>query len=178
MFANCSNLTKICAAFKNEPSDTYMTNWVQNVAPTGTIELHPDITWDPEKYRNISGIPNGWNVQPIPDNLNTFAIAKEFTEDGKDIVNYMEFKFKTGMTWDDFISSNILNPSYTTNSKHFWKRADKKVMYTNNDGKSFKVWLITVNPAGDSQSDISYTDTIISTKDMANNKYYCLSNQL
>lgn len=62
IFYGCSKLNEIKAMFTTTPSSTYMSQWVQNVASSGTITLNSNIQWDPDNYRGVNGIPANWTV--------------------------------------------------------------------------------------------------------------------
>lgn len=64
MFNGCSALNYIKALFTSAPntnSGTY--TWLANVAAQGTFVMNANATWNPEDYRNNSGVPVGWTVQ-------------------------------------------------------------------------------------------------------------------
>jgi hypothetical protein len=63
MFSDCSNLKYIEAWFDSEPSYKYTNSWVQNVAKDGVFLISSNTTWNPEEYRGINGIPEGWTVE-------------------------------------------------------------------------------------------------------------------
>lgn len=81
MFSGCKSLNEITTMQLAAPNSITRTQyqWVYNVAPTGTIYLNPDITWNPEDYRGIDGIPEGWLVVgPSGDHI-TFADVDKTT---------------------------------------------------------------------------------------------------
>ena len=60
MFNSCSNLNYVKAMFTTDPTtDTYITDWLSNVSPTGTFVKNVAATWTNEQ----AGIPTGWTVQ-------------------------------------------------------------------------------------------------------------------
>lgn len=59
MFHGCNKLNYIKAMFTDAPSQTYTSNWVRDVSPTGTFVKNKDATWD---YVGFYGIPEGWEV--------------------------------------------------------------------------------------------------------------------
>lgn len=65
MFSGCTNLNYIKAMFTNTPNPVGTLNWVKNVSSTGTFVMNADATWDPEEYRGINGIPEGWTVEKV-----------------------------------------------------------------------------------------------------------------
>ena len=59
MFMDCTKLNYIKAMFTTTPG-SYTTNWVSNVAATGTFVKNSAATWN---VSGNSGIPSGWTVQ-------------------------------------------------------------------------------------------------------------------
>ena len=60
MFAACPWLNYVKAMFTTYPtSGTYLTNWLSNVAETGTFVKNTNATWT----NTDAGIPSGWTVQ-------------------------------------------------------------------------------------------------------------------
>ena len=62
MFYGCSSLQYIKAMFLTEPSSSYVGSWVSGVASDGTFVGNCDAEWDPDDYRGVNGIPNGWSL--------------------------------------------------------------------------------------------------------------------
>ena len=62
MFKNCEKLNYIKAMFTTIPSHNYMWEWVSNVSSPGTFVMNAAAEWDPEEYRGVNGIPEGWTV--------------------------------------------------------------------------------------------------------------------
>ena len=60
MFSSCTSLNYIKAMFTATPSTTYTTNWVKNVAATGTFVKNSAAEWD---VTGVNGVPEGWTVQ-------------------------------------------------------------------------------------------------------------------
>ena len=60
MFYNCKKINYIKALFNTAPSSTYMNNWVNGVATTGTFVKSKTATWT--DTFGVSSIPSGWNV--------------------------------------------------------------------------------------------------------------------
>lgn len=60
MFKGCTSLNYIKAMFTTTPSSTYTSNWVENVASTGTFVKNSAASWT---TTGINGIPTGWTVQ-------------------------------------------------------------------------------------------------------------------
>jgi hypothetical protein len=55
-----------------------MSSWVRGVSPTGTMVLNKNIEWNPEDYRGVNGIPEGWEVKYCdPDNLDDVRDYRE-----------------------------------------------------------------------------------------------------
>lgn len=59
MFQNCTSLNYIKANFTTTPSNSYTSNWVNNVAPTGTFVKNHNASWD---VTGNDGVPTGWTV--------------------------------------------------------------------------------------------------------------------
>ena len=62
MFDGCSSLNYIKALFTTEPGTTYTSNWVRNVAASGTFVKNRSAGWT---TTGNNGIPNGWTVQEV-----------------------------------------------------------------------------------------------------------------
>lgn len=62
MFLGASNLHHITAMFLTTPSSTYMGSWVSGVASDGTFVGNCNAEWNPDNYRGVNGIPNGWDL--------------------------------------------------------------------------------------------------------------------
>ena len=62
MFKNCNNLNYIKLLNTAAPNSLWQASWVENVSSTGTFVVNSQITWDPEEYRGVNGIPEGWTV--------------------------------------------------------------------------------------------------------------------
>ena len=80
MYSSCTNLDYIFIMTLDAPTTTNntITNWVKDVAPKGTIVLNKNIEWNPEDYRGVSGIPEGWEVKYCdPDNLDDIRDYRE-----------------------------------------------------------------------------------------------------
>jgi len=60
MFAQCSNLNYIKMLATTIYSDSYLSNWVQDVASSGTFVKAATMTSLPS---GNNGIPNGWTVE-------------------------------------------------------------------------------------------------------------------
>ena len=60
MFQGCTNLNYIKAMFTTTPSTTYTSNWVSNVAASGTYVKNSAASYT---TRGASAIPNGWTVE-------------------------------------------------------------------------------------------------------------------
>ena len=64
MFYGCSSLSSVTALFTDAPNIYYSTSdWLYNVSSTGTFTMSADAQWNPENYRNASGVPVGWTVR-------------------------------------------------------------------------------------------------------------------
>jgi len=61
MFSGCTNLSYI-KVMNVEPFSYSAKGWVKGVSPTGTFVMNKDAEWDPEEYRGVNGVPQGWTV--------------------------------------------------------------------------------------------------------------------
>lgn len=80
MFTDCISLNYVICLFTNPPmSATNSTsNWMSGVAKKGTIVLNKNIEWNPEDYRGVNGIPEGWEVKYCdPDNIDDVRDYRE-----------------------------------------------------------------------------------------------------
>lgn len=80
MFLDCFNLKyiKLITTLAPDTDTQFMYMWVSNVAPKGTIVLNKNIEWNPEDYRGVNGIPEGWEVKYCdPDNLDDIRDYRE-----------------------------------------------------------------------------------------------------
>ena len=72
MFYGCTNLNKITTLFETTPNTSNATyQWVQGVSSTGTFTMSGNAEWDPESYRGVNGVPEGWTVNRIIPTLET-----------------------------------------------------------------------------------------------------------
>ena len=62
MFEKCALLIRISADFV-QYNQNALSNWVSNVHPIGEFIMNMDATWDPESYRGVSGVPEGWEIK-------------------------------------------------------------------------------------------------------------------
>ena len=60
MFGGCTNLNYIKAMFTTTPDYNYTSNWVYNVASSGTFVKNSAATWN---VSGVNGIPTGWTVE-------------------------------------------------------------------------------------------------------------------
>ena len=60
MFNGCMNLNYIKAMFTTTPGTDYTSNWLKEVAETGTFVKNSAATWT---TTGVNGVPNGWTVQ-------------------------------------------------------------------------------------------------------------------
>ena len=65
MFASCSSLNYIKVMFTTNPSASYLQYWVENISSTGTFVMNAAAEWDPEDYRCVNSIPEGWTVEKV-----------------------------------------------------------------------------------------------------------------
>ena len=62
MFSGCENLKYIDAAFMDAPSSSTNSNWVEEVAATGTFVKNVNADWNEASVRGDNGVPQGWTV--------------------------------------------------------------------------------------------------------------------
>ena len=60
MFNGCTALNYVKAMFTTTPSSSYTSNWLYNVAASGTFVKNSAATWT---TTGASGVPSGWTVQ-------------------------------------------------------------------------------------------------------------------
>ena len=60
IFKNCSSLNYIKAMFTTQPDNTNLTNWVENVAASGTFVKNANATWN---VTGNNGVPSGWTIE-------------------------------------------------------------------------------------------------------------------
>jgi hypothetical protein len=80
MYNGCNNLKYIVCLeidpFNSVAQSNYQ--WVAGVASKGTMVLNKNIEWNPEDYRGVNGIPEGWEVKYCdPDNLDDVRDYRE-----------------------------------------------------------------------------------------------------
>ena len=92
MFQNCSKLNYIKMLATDISATGCLTNWVSNVASTGTFVKNPDATW--EVYGN-SGIPNGWTVKFDGEEDN--SVTLEMYSYYQDLIEYLTNKYGFGV---------------------------------------------------------------------------------
>lgn len=73
MFYNCSNINSITALFITTPNSVTNcnANWVYGVSATGTFTMSGNAEWNPESYRGVNGVPEGWTINRITPTLET-----------------------------------------------------------------------------------------------------------
>lgn len=82
-FTNCNKLNHITLLILPPPNsvNNSMGYWVSGVSPTGTIVLNKNIEWNPDDYRGVNGIPEGWEVKYCdPDNLDDIRDYREIDQ--------------------------------------------------------------------------------------------------
>lgn len=90
MFNNCISLNYITDLSLPIPNSITQSNyqWVNGVAPKGTIVLNKNIEWNPEDYRGANGIPAGWEVKYCdPDNLDDIRDYREVDQPWENLNN-------------------------------------------------------------------------------------------
>ena len=112
MFRDCRNLNYIKAMFTNNPNTNAGTsNWVQNVASSGTFVMNANAAWSPDNYRNANGVPANWTVNTatptppavLPDYLCFTAQEANSTVEMRGAGSYtqnVEYTADNGATWN------------------------------------------------------------------------------
>ena len=108
MFLGCTHLNKVtCLATSGINSNNSTTNWLYNVAETGTFIKPASVTWP---TNDVSGIPPGWTTIPYETFLPLTFEAKEANAEVRldigDQVNLsdpVEYS-KNGGTWTQYTS--------------------------------------------------------------------------
>lgn len=105
MFNSCSKLSYIKMLARNVNISTSLTQWVYNVASSGTFVKNANATWD---VTGINGVPSGWTVEY---DVSTDGISDAtFTLDGK------TWHFNQHTMWRDIIERYPAHFSYADNS--------------------------------------------------------------
>lgn len=78
MFKDCTSLNYINISATQRESSS-LTNWVNNVAPTGTFVKHPNATYDID---SVNGVPIGWTIYNESDYVpQTYTITIDINND-------------------------------------------------------------------------------------------------
>lgn len=127
MFSGCTNLNYIkCLATDISASDS-TTNWVKNVAATGTFVKDSTTTWT----IGVNGIPNGWTVNDSSNQYltieslevnNTIYFTTTYSANTKTISASTD----NGVTWSTFTSTETGTTIATLNA------GDKLLLKGNN----------------------------------------------
>lgn len=110
MFSGCNSLNYIKFLYKYKPQ--YVSNWVTNVASSGTFVAHPLASWTQYLIGN-SGVPNGWTVQYDNSLVTSFDPQYEFTPKGYLTLN-IQSKLYLGLStkvpgYSIYVSKNKTN---------------------------------------------------------------------
>ena len=146
MFESCENLNYIKAMFTTTPSSYYTTNWLNNVASSGTFVKNKDATWD---VRGVEGIPPFWTVEYYTPT----------------VINYTLTVRRNNSTLTNGSSTNIGDATFDVSAVYAAgtsvtigcrpKSGYRFVQW--NDGNTNSERTVVVN------SDITYTATVIKT---------------
>ena len=133
MFTNCSSLNEVTCLATDISATDCLTNWLGNVASTGTFYKSADMTgWS----TGASGIPNGWAVEDYIGDYATEYFTIESLEDGNTItltigapvtqaqMQNISYSIDGGATWntttvDD--TEQVISVSINANEKVLWK---------------------------------------------------------
>ena len=153
MFQNCSKLNYIKMLATDISATGCLTNWVSNVASTGTFVKNPDATW--EVY-GASGIPYGWTV--VMD-------GEEDKQGGEFYCRCVQYHPMTGAVMKDTTYTFEINGTAT------WK--DCNGLYDNTNSVYIDVGILPngktvlsiVDSKRDEEVDIAYLPSNISVTD-------------
>lgn len=67
MFYECSSLSKVIAKFTTNNPNTYIYNWLKDVASTGTFYKNPNATWDQTITKGDDTVPSGWTITTLSE---------------------------------------------------------------------------------------------------------------
>ena len=165
MFYGCTKLNYVKAMFTTDPTtDTYLDNWLSNVAETGTFVKSAAATWTNEQ----ASIPTGWTVQtePIKDYLC-------FTSTGNSTVKLEQSGYETAITkgkvlqyklndgqWQNWNWSKV---SLSNGDKMYIKSDDTKPMsefLTNYTSYKYFVMTGSIAASGNIMSLLNFSDTL------------------
>ena len=149
MFYGCSSLNevrcKISSSYSSSDIPTYTSNWLSNVASTGTFYTNTDANWP----SGASGVPTGWTrvneSAPTVDDL-TKPLTFKATQDGSTVKltkrNSPSGDFQTsrdgGSTWSDY----TLDSAITLNAGDkvsFRAKADRTSVQTSENYFGFQM---------------------------------------
>lgn len=107
MFSGCTSLAYVEAGVFNS---SRMTNWLQDVSPTGTIVMWDIYGDDLSVERGASAVPEGWHV--VTKHLPYFAVrgASSLTyDDNTEWAELVRLQYTTdfGETWTDWTSGSL-----------------------------------------------------------------------
>lgn len=112
MYEGCTSLSKIvCLATSFGSNAT--TNWVSNVAATGTFYKDSGTTWS----TGVSGIPTGWVVRDygVVENAVEFKSLSGASTIGLNSLSskvYLQYSDDSGDTWNEFTTNTSLTIPY------------------------------------------------------------------
>ena len=119
MFSGCTNLKYIICLATDISANSCTTNWVTNVASSGTFIKDASMSsWT----TGNNGIPSGWTVQdyiPYDQQYLTFEALQDttFTHMRK----ALQYSLDNGSTWTT-LAANTASPTVTAGNKILWKQ--------------------------------------------------------
>ena len=141
MFQGCSSLNYIKALFTTDPSSgSYTTNWVYNVAPTGTFVKSAAATWD---VTGNNGVPTGWKVKKEFPSFGGLNIAPA----------PLYYDGVTFVIKDDDWNHDSYNSVQGKASGSYYFRFDQLGMFFDSEGASFSTSSGNIDNEG---SKVSY----------------------
>ena len=140
MFSGCSSLNEVrCqmpSSYSSSDISSYTSNWLSNVASTGTFYTNADANWS----TGASGIPEGWNRvnegTPAVDNIRK-PLTFRATQDGSTVklsrTGTPDGAFQTsrdgGNTWKDYTLGTYITLN-TGDEVSFRTKADRTSVQT------------------------------------------------
>lgn len=98
MFNGCSNLNFIEMMATNISATDCLSNWVKNVASSGTFVKNPSATWT---ITGSSGVPTGWTIiKGVPDSIKNYCVIVVHDGHVKFTFNQaVQFSSNNGTSW-------------------------------------------------------------------------------
>ena len=120
MFDNCTKLNYIKCLATDISASTCLSNWVTNVASTGTFVKNPNMSSWPT---GTSGIPTGWTVEDAQEyQYLTFipVVDATFKWSQPKATGHLEYSTDGGQTWVTIVDRGS-TPTIKAGSKVLWR---------------------------------------------------------